>query len=120
MATQSLKSLETQIKKLQARALALRQKDRKPAIAAIVQQMKVHKISTAEVAEALETSSGLRRGPARERSAGNDQARKARKAAVAPKYKNPETGVTWSGRGRSPRWILEAEQSGAARDSFKI
>ncbi|MFP5405234.1 MAG: hypothetical protein ACLGHY_02450, partial [Gammaproteobacteria bacterium] len=57
MATQSLKSLETQIKKLQARAQALREKDRKPAIAAIVQQMKTHDISVAEVAEALERKS---------------------------------------------------------------
>jgi len=24
---------------------------------------------------------------------------------VAPKYKNPEDGVTWSGRGRKPKWI---------------
>ena len=117
MATQSLKSIETQIKKLEARAQALRQKDRKPAIATIVQQMKTHEISIAEIAEALERSSGLRRGPPRERPAGSGQ---ARKAAVAPKYRNPETGATWSGRGRSPHWILEAEQSGAGRESFKI
>ncbi len=117
MATQSLKNLETQIKKLQARAQALRQKDRKPAIAAIIEQMKTHEISATELAEALEKSSSARHGPARERSPGNGP---ARKAAVAPKYRNPETGVTWSGRGRSPRWILEAEQSGTARESFKI
>jgi DNA-binding protein H-NS len=24
---------------------------------------------------------------------------------VAPKYKNPLTGETWTGRGRSPNWI---------------
>jgi len=27
------------------------------------------------------------------------------KKKVAPKYWNPETGETWSGRGRSPLWI---------------
>ncbi|WP_321875039.1 H-NS histone family protein [Burkholderia cenocepacia] len=26
-----------------------------------------------------------------------------------PKYMDPQTGRTWSGRGRPPRWILEAE-----------
>lgn len=27
------------------------------------------------------------------------------KATVAAKYRNPETGETWSGRGRSPKWL---------------
>ncbi|WP_408475216.1 H-NS family nucleoid-associated regulatory protein [Paraburkholderia strydomiana] len=26
---------------------------------------------------------------------------------AAPKYRNPETGETWSGRGRAPRWIKD-------------
>ena len=25
--------------------------------------------------------------------------------AVAVKYRNPETGETWTGRGRAPRWL---------------
>ncbi|MDR2326336.1 MAG: H-NS histone family protein [Acidovorax sp.] len=24
---------------------------------------------------------------------------------VAPKYRNPETGQTWTGRGKAPKWI---------------
>ena len=27
------------------------------------------------------------------------------KRPVAPKYRDPATGATWSGRGRAPRWI---------------
>ena len=27
------------------------------------------------------------------------------RAPLAPKYRNPETGETWSGRGKAPRWI---------------
>ena len=34
---------------------------------------------------------------------------KARRASagskVAPKYRNPATGQTWTGRGKSPKWI---------------
>ena len=36
-----------------------------------------------------------------------------RRSAVKPKYKNPESSETWSGRGRSPKWvsdICEAEK----------
>lgn len=27
------------------------------------------------------------------------------RAQAAPRYRNPETGQTWSGRGREPKWI---------------
>jgi len=33
---------------------------------------------------------------------------KGRRAA-APKYRNPETGDTWSGRGRAPHWIKDQD-----------
>ncbi|WP_176091390.1 H-NS family nucleoid-associated regulatory protein [Burkholderia ambifaria] len=34
---------------------------------------------------------------------GNDR------APVAPKYRDPKTGATWSGRGRTPQWIAGAK-----------
>ncbi|MBP8820971.1 MAG: H-NS histone family protein [Brachymonas sp.] len=34
---------------------------------------------------------------------------------VAPKYRNPATGETWTGRGKPPKWI-----QGQNRDSFLI
>ncbi|KVL25476.1 H-NS histone [Burkholderia territorii] len=37
-------------------------------------------------------------------------------APVAPKYRNPKTGETWSGRGRAPQWIANAKN----RDRFLI
>ena len=32
-------------------------------------------------------------------------------AKVAPKYRNPETGATWTGRGKAPKWIDGKERS---------
>lgn len=29
----------------------------------------------------------------------------ARTSKVAPKYRDPATGTTWTGRGRTPRWM---------------
>ena len=46
------------------------------------------------------------------------QGRKVRRGTgdkVAAKFHNPETGATWSGRGREPRWL-----KGKNRDEFKI
>lgn len=34
---------------------------------------------------------------------------------VEPKYRDPVSGQTWSGRGRSPAWLR-----GKSRDEFKI
>lgn len=38
------------------------------------------------------------------------------RAPVAPKYRDPKTGATWSGRGKPPRWIASAKN----RDRFLI
>jgi DNA-binding protein H-NS len=39
----------------------------------------------------------------------------ASKTAVAAKYRDPATGVTWSGRGRAPKWI-----DGQDREKFAV
>ncbi|MGU8077149.1 H-NS histone family protein [Burkholderia pyrrocinia] len=44
---------------------------------------------------------------------GQPAAREPRR--VAPKYWNRETGETWTGRGREPRWI-----AGQDRESFRL
>lgn len=33
------------------------------------------------------------------------KAPKAEKAELPPKYRDPKTGQTWSGRGRAPAWL---------------
>lgn len=30
---------------------------------------------------------------------------------VEPKYRNPETGESWSGRGKTPRWLAGKDRS---------
>ena len=39
----------------------------------------------------------------------------ASRSGVAPKYRDPESGSTWSGRGKPPKWI-----AGQDRDNFLI
>ena len=39
---------------------------------------------------------------------------------VKAKYQNPDTGDTWSGRGRTPKWVTEAEEGGTDRVEFLI
>lgn len=33
-------------------------------------------------------------------------------AAVQPKYRDPKTGATWTGRGKAPTWIRDRDRSG--------
>lgn len=42
------------------------------------------------------------------------------RAKVAPKYRHPETGATWTGRGLKPRWLAEQLASGKQMSDFAI
>ena len=39
---------------------------------------------------------------------------------VAPKYRHPESGNTWTGRGKVPRWLASEIRSGKSREDFLI
>lgn len=57
-------------------------------------------------------ASKRRRG--RPAGAGKVKAAAKEKPTLAPKYKDPKTGATWSGRGRAPAWL------GKNREKFLI
>lgn len=39
---------------------------------------------------------------------------------VFPKYRNPQTSETWSGRGKQPRWLVAAIRTGRKIEDFEI
>lgn len=39
---------------------------------------------------------------------------------LPPKFKNPETGDTWSGRGMQPKWLVAAQAAGKNIADFAI
>ncbi len=43
-----------------------------------------------------------------------------KRAAVAPKYRDNETGQTWTGRGKAPTWLANKMAAGASKELFKI
>jgi len=118
-ATQRRK-IEREIQRLQKQAVALEQKQRGPVISSIVRTMREYDITPEDIDTAF---SRRTRGPAKAPT--KTAAKKKTTAApvrtpVPPKYRNPETGATWSGRGKPPRWISDAESEGKSRDSFLI
>jgi DNA-binding protein H-NS len=42
------------------------------------------------------------------------------KSKVPPKFRDPETGVTWSGRGLKPKWLSAALGNGKTLADFAI
>src|SRR4051794_25425593 len=49
----------------------------------------------------------------------NGQARR-KYPRVFPKYRNPQTSETWSGRGKQPRWLVAAIKTGRKMEDFEI
>ncbi|HEX7682289.1 MAG TPA: H-NS histone family protein [Trinickia sp.] len=91
--------LKAQIAKLQEQADEARRKEVTNVIAEIKQKIAEFGLS----AHDLGFAEAARRG------------RPPKKAPLPPKYQDPKTGKTWSGRGKPPTWIV-----GKNRDRFLI
>jgi DNA-binding protein H-NS len=106
--------IQKEIEKLRKQADALQRKKRKPVIMSIVRSMKEFDITPEEIVAAFGKP-----GPR-----GATRAVKKTSASTRPpvpvKYKHPETGATWTGRGKPPRWVVEAEASGKSRNDFLV
>lgn len=90
-----------QIEQLKQEAEAVRRSELQAVINEIKDKMAQHGITVADL--------GGRGGRA-----------PGKKSKVAPKYRDPASGDTWSGRGRLPRWLADAEAAGKSRDQFLI
>lgn len=102
--------IEKEIIKLQKQAQALRG----PMITSLVKTMREYDITPDDIAAAYNrknTRSGAKK-PA--------PAASGAKRSVPVKYRHPETGESWTGRGKAPRWLTSAEAEGASRDTFLV
>ena len=90
----SYKELKTQIAKLQQEAEAALRKEKDDVVSRIHALMDDYHLTLGDL----------------RRTSKSAVAKTAQK--VAAKYRNPLTGVTWSGRGRAPAWVKEAIKRG--------
>jgi DNA-binding protein H-NS len=101
----TLESLQAKIKKLEQQAEALATKQASSVIEKIHTLMAEHGLTTADI-------EAHARGKRRLGKTGT--AATSKTSVVAVKYRDPKSGVTWSGRGRAPQWIASAKN----RDRF--
>ncbi len=113
----TLEQVQSRITKLQKQAEELLRKKNTSIIADIKALLAKHGLTTADIdGHTGTTKSGAKRGP-------KPAAKRADKATVVaakkpaasvkgklpPKYINPKTGETWSGRARPPAWIANVK-----------
>jgi len=82
--------LKAQIAKLQAQA----DEARRVEVANVISEIKQKITEFGLGAQDLGFAEAARRG------------RPPKKAPLPPKYQDPKTGKTWSGRGKPPKWIV--------------
>jgi DNA-binding protein H-NS len=49
-----------------------------------------------------------------------DVAQQDHGAVVKPKYRNPATGETWSGRGRMATWLKSKQNAGENIENYRV
>ncbi|MEA3119414.1 MAG: DNA-binding protein [Paraburkholderia sp.] len=79
--------LTEQLAKVHAQMEAAREKEVAAAIAQIKAKIAEYGITAEELGFAIKRT------------------RKAKSGGLPPKYRNPQTGQTWTGRGRVPSWL---------------
>jgi DNA-binding protein H-NS len=98
----SISELLTQKEALDRQILEAQQAAKADAIARVRSLMAEHRLTAADLAAA----------PKRQHARAG--------AKVAPKYRDPVSGLTWSGRGLRPRWMVAALESGGRLEDFAI
>lgn len=122
----SYTDLMGQIAKLQSEAQELRKKEVSEVIQSIQEQMKTYNLSPEDLEIKIKTSRGRKTASnnlaqQQSQAQGSTQSRgRAGKVNMDAKFRHPETGATWSGRGRMPKWIKEAVEQGQNKQTFAI
>ncbi|MCZ8174811.1 MAG: H-NS family nucleoid-associated regulatory protein [Pseudomonadota bacterium] len=107
----TLAELLAQKAELERRIAEQSRAEREQAIAQVRQLMTQHGLTLADVG-------GSTRPQPPRGSRGPTTAGPA--AKVAPKYRHPETGQTWSGRGLQPNWLKAALAGGRSLSDFAV
>ncbi|MEM5426764.1 H-NS histone family protein [Paraburkholderia ferrariae] len=103
----TLDAINSKIAKLQKQAVAIAEKQSSVGLTKIRELMHKHGLTVADIEGFVAKRRGRKPGVAQAKAAA-----KAPRAAVhhvAPKYADPKTGATWSGRGLAPLWIRDVK-----------
>lgn len=103
---QQINEAEAKVNELRKKLEEERKSERTQAIAAAKELIKAHGLSAAELGLSGKTS--------------GKRATDNQRAHVPPKYKDPVSGKTWTGRGKSPAWLVAQVTAGRNKQDFLI
>jgi DNA-binding protein H-NS len=103
----TLDAINSKIAKLQKQAAVIADKQSSVGLTKIRELMQKHGLTVADI----EGFVGKKRGRKPAATQGKAAAKTPRASVhhVAPKYADPKTGATWSGRGMAPLWIRDVK-----------
>jgi DNA-binding protein H-NS len=113
----SADALKTRIAKLQ-KQLAAAENSKGPAIRKVRALMKKLGVTVADLAE-TPAAKAAKTGHGRGRPKKLATAPKKPAVKIPVKYRD-NNGNAWTGRGKTPKWILEAETDGKSREDFRV
>ncbi len=116
--------LKEQAEDLMRQAEAARKAEVGAAIAEIKAKMAMYGITLEDLGGKAKAARGRKpklAKAAKPAKPAKDKAKPAKtRKPVAVKYRNPETGETWTGRGKAPKWLAAMEAAGRKREEFLL
>ena len=101
------KEMQQQIAKLQQEAETLRRQEIASVVEDIRQKMIDYNIAITDLGFKIpQTGKGSKKDGTVSRG--------------EPKYRDPVTGVTWTGKGKAPKWLKDYEAEGKSRQDYLI
>jgi DNA-binding protein H-NS len=113
----SAEALKARIAALQ-KQLTAAENSKAPAIRKVRALMDKLGVTMADLAEKPAPKTG-KSGPRRGRPKKADAAPRKPATKIPVKYRDPN-GNAWTGRGKTPKWIVEAEKDGKSREEFRV
>lgn len=104
---QQLNEAEAAVNELRKKLDAERKGERTQAIAAVRELIKTHELTALDL--------GFSGKGSAKRATVSDK-----RNVVAPKYQDPDSGKTWTGRGKSPAWLTAQLAAGRDKQEFLI
>ena len=117
----SLAQIKNQMERLQSEAIAIQEKERAEVIERIQTAINHYALTADELLAAKRPRRGRLREPVALKATNhpNSGGRSEGKGEVPAKYRD-QSGNSWTGRGRRPKWLVAALAEGKLLDEFAL
>ena len=106
---QQINQAEAKINELREKLVQQKNIEREQVVASIKELIKTHQLAASDLGFTIKKSTARMK-----------RARVDKGVTVAPKYADPSTGKTWSGRGKAPAWLVAYLSAGHSKQNYLI